>query len=36
MNAVRDALAGAGVEHVDMPVTAERLWQALRGARVRR
>jgi aerobic carbon-monoxide dehydrogenase large subunit len=33
MNAVRDALAGAGGAHVDMPVTAARLWQALRGAR---
>jgi carbon-monoxide dehydrogenase large subunit len=36
MNAVRDALADAGGDHVDMPVTAARLWQALRGARVRR
>jgi len=29
MNAVRDALAGAGVRHLDMPATPERVWQAL-------
>lgn len=33
MNAVRDALAGAGVAHFDMPATPERVWQALRQAR---
>src|SRR6185503_16977416 len=32
MNAVRDALASAGVERVDMPVTPEQVWQALRRA----
>jgi carbon-monoxide dehydrogenase large subunit len=33
MNAVRDALSGAGVAHVDMPATASHLWHALRAAR---
>jgi len=31
-NAVLDAVAHAGVEHIDMPVTPSRLWQAIRGA----
>jgi carbon-monoxide dehydrogenase large subunit len=30
MNAVRDALRSAGVDHVDMPVTREQIWRALR------
>ena len=30
-NAVLDALAPLGVRHLDMPLTAERVWQALRG-----
>ncbi len=30
MNAVVDALAGAGVRHIDMPATPERVWRALR------
>ena len=30
--AVVDALAPLGVEHIDMPVTPERLWQAIRAA----
>jgi aerobic carbon-monoxide dehydrogenase large subunit len=29
MNAVMDALAPYGVEHMDMPATAERVWQAI-------
>jgi carbon-monoxide dehydrogenase large subunit len=29
VNAVVDALSGHGVEHIDMPVTAERVWRAL-------
>jgi carbon-monoxide dehydrogenase large subunit len=29
MNAVNDALAPLGVRHLDMPVTAERVWRAL-------
>jgi len=33
MNAVRAALATAGVQHFDMPATPERVWQALRAAR---
>jgi carbon-monoxide dehydrogenase large subunit len=32
MNAVLDALAPLGVEHVDMPATAERLWRAIATA----
>ena len=30
VNAVLDALAAAGVRHLDMPVTAEKVWRALR------
>jgi aerobic carbon-monoxide dehydrogenase large subunit len=33
VNAVVDALAEFGVEHIDMPVTPERVWQAIRAAR---
>ncbi|HEY0526999.1 MAG TPA: xanthine dehydrogenase family protein molybdopterin-binding subunit [Stellaceae bacterium] len=33
VNAVVDALAPLGVRHVDMPVTPERLWRAIREAR---
>jgi carbon-monoxide dehydrogenase large subunit len=33
MNAVMNALAEAGVAHLDMPATPERIWQALRRAR---
>lgn len=33
MNAARDALSSAGVPHFDMPVTPERVWQALQAAR---
>jgi carbon-monoxide dehydrogenase large subunit len=29
MNAVNDALAPYGVRHLDMPVTPERVWQAM-------
>ncbi|HEU5320535.1 MAG TPA: molybdopterin cofactor-binding domain-containing protein, partial [Methylomirabilota bacterium] len=32
MNAVLDALAPAGVRHLDMPATSERVWRALRAA----
>jgi carbon-monoxide dehydrogenase large subunit len=35
INAVVDALAGAGVRQFDMPATAGRVWQALREARAR-
>jgi carbon-monoxide dehydrogenase large subunit len=30
-NAVLDALAPFGVRHLDMPLTAEKVWQALSG-----
>src|SRR6266851_5222271 len=33
MNAVNDALAPLGVRHLDMPVTPERVWRAIRGAK---
>jgi len=33
LNAVNDALAPLGVRHLDMPVTPERVWRAIRGAR---
>jgi carbon-monoxide dehydrogenase large subunit len=33
VNAVIDALAPLGVEHVDMPVTSESIWRAMRAAR---
>jgi len=36
INAVADALSEFGVEHVDMPATPQRLWQAIRDARARR
>ncbi len=32
VNAIVDALAPLGIEHIDMPVTPERLWQAIRNA----
>ena len=33
ISAIVDALHGLGVEHVDMPATPERVWQAIRAAR---
>jgi carbon-monoxide dehydrogenase large subunit len=32
MNAVMDALAPLGVQHIDMPATPERVWRAIQGA----
>jgi carbon-monoxide dehydrogenase large subunit len=32
VNAVVDALAHLGVEHLEMPVTPERVWRAIRAA----
>jgi carbon-monoxide dehydrogenase large subunit len=32
MNAVHDALSGAGVKHLDMPATPHRVWAALQAA----
>ena len=31
-NAVMDALSGWGVRHLDTPLTAEKVWQAIQGA----
>src|SRR5712692_9214357 len=33
VNAICDALAELGVEHIEMPATSERVWQAIRDAR---
>lgn len=33
MNALLDALAPVGVDHIDMPATPERVWRAIRAAR---
>ena len=30
VNAIVDALAELGIDHLDMPLTPERLWQAIR------
>ena len=35
VNAIVDALAELGVEHVEMPATPERVWQAIQDARAR-
>jgi aerobic carbon-monoxide dehydrogenase large subunit len=35
MNAVVDALAAHGVEHLDMPATPSRVWEVLRKAAVK-
>ena len=32
MNAIVDALSGAGVTHLDMPATPEKVWRALAQA----
>jgi carbon-monoxide dehydrogenase large subunit len=32
-NAIIDALSPLGIRHIDMPVTAERVWRAIRAAR---
>jgi carbon-monoxide dehydrogenase large subunit len=31
VNAIVDALAELGVDHIEMPVTPERIWRAIRG-----
>jgi carbon-monoxide dehydrogenase large subunit len=36
VNAVVDALAELGVEHIEMPLTSERVWEAIRVARAAR
>jgi carbon-monoxide dehydrogenase large subunit len=35
INAIVDALAELGVEHIDMPATPERIWRAIDGAKSR-
>jgi aerobic carbon-monoxide dehydrogenase large subunit len=32
VNAVLDALSACGVEHLDMPLTPARIWQAVKHA----
>jgi carbon-monoxide dehydrogenase large subunit len=34
INAIVDALAPLGIEHIDMPATPERIWRAIRAVRV--
>src|SRR5437867_8486093 len=36
VNAIVDALAELGVEHIEMPATSERVWEAIRAARAAR
>ena len=36
INAIVDALAEFGVTHIEMPATPERVWRAIREARMRR
>jgi aerobic carbon-monoxide dehydrogenase large subunit len=36
MNAVMDALSGYGIEHLDMPATPSRVWEAIRAAKLSR
>jgi carbon-monoxide dehydrogenase large subunit len=36
VNAVNDALAPLGIRHLDMPMTPERIWRAIREAKQRR
>jgi aerobic carbon-monoxide dehydrogenase large subunit len=31
-NAVVDALSGFGVTHLELPITSEKVWRAMRGA----
>jgi carbon-monoxide dehydrogenase large subunit len=33
INAIIDALADTGIEHIDMPATPQRLWHAIQAAR---
>ena len=35
INAIVDALADLGVDHIEMPATPERVWQAIQAARRR-
>jgi carbon-monoxide dehydrogenase large subunit len=34
VNAVVDALSDYGVTHIEMPVTAEKVWRAIRDGKV--
>jgi aerobic carbon-monoxide dehydrogenase large subunit len=36
VNAIVDALTDYGVEHLEMPVTSERIWRAVEAAKRRR
>jgi carbon-monoxide dehydrogenase large subunit len=36
MNAVADALSEYGIRHLDMPLTAERVWRAIAAAKEKR
>jgi carbon-monoxide dehydrogenase large subunit len=34
INAILDALSPLGIDHIDMPATPERIWRAIRNARL--
>jgi carbon-monoxide dehydrogenase large subunit len=34
MNAILDALSPLGVTHMDMPATSEKIWRAIRDAKI--
>jgi carbon-monoxide dehydrogenase large subunit len=34
VNAVMDALSPLGIKHLDMPLTPEKVWRAMQGARM--
>jgi len=34
MNAIIDALSGFGIDDMQLPATAERIWQAIRSQRI--
>ena len=33
VNAVCDALSGLGIDHIDMPMTPEKVWRAIQDAK---
>jgi carbon-monoxide dehydrogenase large subunit len=34
VNAVMDALSPLGIKHLDMPLTPEKVWRAMQGAKM--
>jgi carbon-monoxide dehydrogenase large subunit len=35
VNAIVDALSPLGIDHIDMPATPERIWQAIEGRKAK-